>query len=114
MQQKLFYEKTLKIVGRSNKKKFIKFNINTIGDLANSNPDFLKKHLGVRGSNYVQLSLGDNFKEIERHEKIDNTIDKLRYRFEHYAIQRGITLVDEELSRINPKEDHVIHPIGYR
>lgn len=227
-------------VGRSTKKKFIKFNINTIGDLANSNPGFLKKHLGVRGvdlwkfanglddspvarlgdnseiksvgnsitlkknltkdeevkivlykltesvterlrkhgfvcstvqitirnsnlewyerqgkltipcnttpeifdkafdlykihhqpfipvrklgvracglstSNYVQLSFGDNFKEIERHEKIDNTIDKLRYRFGHYAVQRGITLVDEELSHINPKEDHVIHPIGYR
>ncbi|WP_081800309.1 hypothetical protein [Metaclostridioides mangenotii] len=37
------------------------------------------RKLGVRAcnlstSNYVQLSFGDNFKEIEKHEKIDNTI----------------------------------------
>jgi DNA polymerase-4 len=77
------------------------------------------RKLGVRAcnlstSNYVQLSFGDNFKEIEKHEKIDNTIDKLRYRFGHYAVQRGISLVDTELSHINPKDDHVIHPTAYR
>ncbi|WP_024622311.1 hypothetical protein [Metaclostridioides mangenotii] len=77
------------------------------------------RKLGVRAcnlstSNYVQLSFGDNFKEIEKHEKIDNTIDKLRYRFGHYAVQRGISLVDTELSHINPTEDHVIHPTSYR
>ena len=77
------------------------------------------RKLGVRAcnlstSNYVQLSFGDNFKEIEKHEKIDNTIDKLRYRFGHYAVQRGISLVDTELSHINPMEDHVIHPSSYR
>lgn len=77
------------------------------------------RKLGVRAcnlsnSNFVQLSFEDNFIEVERHEKIDSTIDKLRYRFGHYAVQRGITLVDTELSHINPKDDHVIHPIGYR
>jgi DNA polymerase-4 len=65
-------------------------------------------------SNYVQLSFGDNFKEIEIHEKIDNTIDKLRYRFGHYSVQSGIALVDTELSHINPTEDHVIHPTAYK
>lgn len=79
------------------------------------------RKLGVRAcnlstSNYVQLSFGDNFKdkEIERHEKIDKTIDKLRFRFGHYAVQRGIALVDTELSHINPKGDHVIHPPAFR
>ncbi|WP_027701841.1 DNA polymerase IV [Metaclostridioides mangenotii] len=77
------------------------------------------RKLGVRAcnlstSNYVQLSFGDNFKEIEKHEKIDNTIDKLRYRFGHYAVQRGISLVDTELSHINPIDDHVLHPTSYR
>jgi len=60
------------------------------------------------------LSFGDNFKEIEKHEKIDKTIDKLRYRFGHCSIQRGISLIDTELSHINPKEDNVIHPTSYR
>jgi DNA polymerase-4 len=77
------------------------------------------RKLGVRAcnlstSNYVQLSFGDNFKEIEKHEKIDNTIDKLRYRFGHYAVQRGISLVDAELSHINPIDDHIIHPTSFR
>jgi DNA polymerase-4 len=36
-------------VGRATKKKFLKYNINTIGDLANTKPDFLKKTLGKRG-----------------------------------------------------------------
>jgi DNA polymerase-4 len=77
------------------------------------------RKLGVRAcnlstSNYVQLSFGDYFKEIEKHEKIDNTIDKLRYRFEHYAVQRGIALVDTELSHINTKDDYIIHPTAFR
>jgi DNA polymerase-4 len=36
-------------VGRATKKKFLKYNINTIGDLANTKPEFLKKTLGKRG-----------------------------------------------------------------
>ena len=52
--------------------------------------------------------------EIEKHEKKDSAIDKLRYRFGHYAVQMGISLVDTELSHINPTEDHVIHPTSYR
>ena len=54
------------------------------------------------------------FVDMQKHEKIDETIDKLRYRFGHYAVQRGISLVDIELSHINLKEDHVIHPTSYR
>lgn len=77
------------------------------------------RKLGVRACNlstssYVQLSFDNNLKEIQRHEKLDKTIDKLRYRFGHYSIQRGIYLVDRDLSHINAVEDHVIHPTSYK
>ena len=39
-------------------------------------------------------------------------VDKLKYRFGHYAVQRGIALVDTELSHII--DDHVIHPNAFR
>ncbi|GAA0237933.1 hypothetical protein [Metaclostridioides mangenotii] len=41
-------------------------------------------------------------------------IDKLKYRFGHYAVQRGIALVDTELSHINPIDDHVIYSTAFR
>ena len=77
------------------------------------------RKLGVRAcnlsnSNYVQMSFDRHFIDMQRHEKIDETIDKLRFRFGHYSVQRGISLVDTELSHINPKDDHVIHPTAFR
>ncbi|WP_024620471.1 hypothetical protein [Metaclostridioides mangenotii] len=57
----------------------------------------------LSNSNYVQMSFDKLFVDMQRHEKIDVTIDNLKYRFRHYAVQRGISLVDTELSHINPK-----------
>jgi len=68
----------------------------------------------LSNSNYVQMSFDRRFIDMQRHEKIDETIDKLRFRFGHYSVQRGISLVDTELSHINPKDDHVIHPTAFR
>ncbi|WP_331666997.1 hypothetical protein [Metaclostridioides mangenotii] len=38
---------------------------------------------------------------------------KYGYRFGHYAVQRGIALIDTELSHINPIDDHIIHPTSF-
>ncbi|WP_408631518.1 DNA polymerase thumb domain-containing protein [Metaclostridioides mangenotii] len=43
------YVEDLLNVGRATKKKFLKYNINTIGDLSNTKPEFLKNTLGKRG-----------------------------------------------------------------
>jgi len=58
--------------------------------------------------------LDQSFIDMQKQETLDNTIDKLRYRFGHYTIQRGICLVDTDLSHINPKDDHLINSVAYR
>ncbi|WP_185748201.1 hypothetical protein [Metaclostridioides mangenotii] len=60
------------------------------------------------------MSLNKRFVDMQRNEKLDESIDKLRYRFGHYAAQRGILLVDTELSHINPEDDHAIDPTAFR
>ena len=58
----------------------------------------------------------DMFGEDERRvkqEKLERSIDGLRSRFGHQVIRRGIVLSDLSYSEINPKEEHIIHPVGF-
>lgn len=76
------------------------------------------RKLGVRAcnlsdANITQLSFDEQFIDVQKHEELDKTIDSLRYRFGHFAVQRGVSLVDTELSSLNPKDDHKIHPIAW-
>ncbi|MEM5769529.1 MAG: DNA polymerase IV, partial [Bacillota bacterium] len=61
----------------------------------------------------VQLSLFEDEARRQRMEILDRTIDSLRQRFGHFCVQRASVLVDQPLCGINPKSDHVIHPVGY-
>lgn len=77
------------------------------------------RSIGVRGcdliaaESYLQLSLfGDEQKQLKQ-EKIEETVDIIRHRFGHFAIQRAALLKDYDLTAINPKEDHIIHPIAF-
>ena len=58
----------------------------------------------------------DMFGEDERRvkqEQLERSIDGLRSRFGHQVIRRGIVLSDLSDSEINPKEEHIIHPVGF-
>lgn len=58
----------------------------------------------------------DMFGEDERRvkqEQLERSIDGLRSRFGHQVIRRGIVLSDLAYSEINPKEEHIIHPVGF-
>lgn len=46
-------------------------------------------------------------------EKVEDTVNDIRRRFGHFAINRGIEYKDKELTGFSPKEENVIHPIGY-
>lgn len=50
---------------------------------------------------------------MEQEENIERTIDDIRRRFGHFSLQRGIMLTDKQLSHLNPKADHTIHPERY-
>lgn len=85
------------------------------------NYDFYRnKHLrsiGVRGINLVTAEKGyqlDMFTpdNTDKKDKLAKAVDQLRRRFGHDAVLRAATLLDNTL-RINPKDDHVIHPYSY-
>ena len=44
---------------------------------------------------------------------LDKTVASLRKRFGHFSIQRASVSADRPLGSIDPKGDHVIHPVGF-
>lgn len=77
------------------------------------------RSIGVRGSDLVdadtgiQISFFSDAAQDIRHQQLEQTIDQLRARFGTASVRRAITLQDRALGRINPKDDHVIYPVGY-
>lgn len=61
----------------------------------------------------VQTSLLDNDAKREKWERIDATMDHLRQRYGYMSIRRAVTCSDPQLGRINPRDDHTVHPVGY-
>ena len=45
-------------------------------------------------------------------ESLERTIVWLRSRYGNKIIQRGVMLTDKELSRVDAKRDHTVHPVG--
>lgn len=77
------------------------------------------RSIGVRGCDLIsadsciQLSLCCDENKREQYRQLENAIDTLRRRFGAYAVQRAVLLTDTRLSGFSPKDDHVIHPVGY-
>ena len=77
------------------------------------------RSIGVRASDLVdaaypfQLSLFSNEERRIRQKKVDEMADYLRKRFGFYSLQRGLMYMDGQLSHVNAKEDHTVHPHGY-
>ena len=46
-------------------------------------------------------------------EHLERSIDTLRSRYGHQVIQRGIVLCDSACAKINPIEEHTIHPVPF-
>lgn len=95
--------------------------INAAMQLLNRNYDFYtNKHLrsiGVRGINLVTAEKGYQLEmfvadNTDKKDRLAKAVDQLRRRFGHDAVLRAATLLDNTL-RINPKDDHVIHPYSY-
>lgn len=50
----------------------------------------------------------------ERMFEFEGTVAGIRRRFGHFAIQRAVFLANRDMGAINPKDDHTIHPVGWR
>ena len=61
----------------------------------------------------VQLDFTGEAQKRLHMEKLERSIDGLRSRYGHQVIQRGIVLMDSACSKINPVEDHTIHPVPF-
>ena len=62
-------------------------------------------------SDGVQLSMFDD--NVRRYH-LEEAVGDLRRRFGHGIISRACLLADQRINGINPREDHVIHPVGWR
>ncbi|HBA93553.1 MAG TPA: DNA polymerase IV, partial [Ruminococcaceae bacterium] len=76
------------------------------------------RSLGVSVSDFdvmfEQFDFCNTVENREKQEKIENVIDTLRKRFGNYCITRACQLTNTELSKFNPHDEHIIHPIGFR
>ncbi|MHC1693757.1 MAG: DNA polymerase IV [Eubacteriales bacterium] len=77
------------------------------------------RSIGVRATDFlsggedVQTSLMVDEERIMRKEKIERTLDSIRGRFGYFSVQRAMMLTDKRMTSLNPKEEHVIHPVSY-
>lgn len=62
---------------------------------------------------HVQLSLLPDISQLQKQEELEATMDNLRNRFGHFSVQKGLMLTDKELSGLDPKNDHIIHPMSF-
>ncbi len=62
---------------------------------------------------FVQLSLLPDVEKLQKQEELEAAMDSLRNRFGHFSVQKGIMLCDTELSNLDPKNDHIIHPMSF-
>ncbi|MEG1525801.1 MAG: DNA polymerase IV [Clostridia bacterium] len=61
----------------------------------------------------VQLDLLDDERSRMRQLCLEKSIDGLRKRFGHQVIQRGVVLQDRGYAKINPVDEHTIHPVPF-
>ena len=67
----------------------------------------------VTADSYLQMSLFEEDIRRDRGEQLDAAIDQIRARYGYMTVRRALTLTDPVLGKINPKDDHTVHPVGY-
>ena len=64
-------------------------------------------------ADYVQLSLLPDVQKLQKQESLEAAMDKLRNRFGYFSVQKGLMLTDRELSNLDAKNEHIIHPMSF-
>lgn len=81
-----------------------------------------KKSIRSLGVNVSDLSPADSPTQMtlllderrrERMEQLDRSLDGLKRRFGSFCVRPATLMKDPVLSAFSPKEEHVIHPVGY-
>lgn len=61
----------------------------------------------------VQLTMLCDEHSRERKMSLDRSLDALKRRFGTFCVRPATLMTDSRLSGFSPKEEHVIHPVGY-
>ncbi|MBQ9515384.1 MAG: DNA polymerase IV [Ruminococcus sp.] len=61
----------------------------------------------------IQMTLLRDERKRERMERLDRSLDGLKRRFGSFCVRPATLMKDPVLSGFSPKEEHVIHPVGY-
>ena len=61
----------------------------------------------------VQLTMLMDENSRERKMLLDRSLDALKRRFGAFCVRPAALMKDPRLSGFNPKEEHIIHPVGY-
>jgi len=77
------------------------------------------RSLGVSVSNLSPLSADFQltmFPDTARDRlfEFEGAVADIRRRFGHFSIQRAVFIANRDMGGINPKDDHTIHPVGWR
>lgn len=60
-----------------------------------------------------QLDLFADNERRERELELEYILDDLRSRYGQKVVVRGITMADKDYAIVNPKEEHIIHPVSF-
>ena len=77
------------------------------------------RSIGVNVSDFshknevIQLDMFCDWQKREEKQKLELTVDWLRRRYGHSCVRRGIVMADKDFSRMNPKGENTIFPVGY-
>ncbi len=81
-------------------------------------PGIPLRSIGIRACGLTaayprQLSCFSDFETAIKCEKAEQAVDDIRRRFGHFSVQRASMLLNPRLSSLDPKADHVIHPVSF-
>lgn len=62
---------------------------------------------------FTQMNLFISEEERLQQKELEETVDRIRARFGSDKVKRCAMLLDTKLTDFNPKEDHIIHPVGF-
>jgi len=80
--------------------------------------DLPLRSIGITASNLTktpktaQISLFKDEETEFRRSSLENAMDKTRAHFGYYSICRATLLADKRLTHFNPKDEHILHPVG--
>ena len=67
----------------------------------------------VEAQSSLQRSLFAEDRRRDKWERIDVAVDHLRQRYGYMSVRRAVLDTNPLLGRINVKDGHTVHPVGY-